>query len=190
MRPAAVCCDCGRRPLVRDRARVPMPRHGWTAICAIFLGMCMLGAGPAAEPSSTPPPAAATVVATNTPTPLLKRAVTTYAGAGVESQKDGPLLSATFADVSFIAVDPDRKSLYVTDKNEIRELTKDGNVVTVAGSAAIGSDDGTGSAARFNAAAGIAYDPIDKALYICDSKNFAIRRMTTAGVVTTIAGSP
>jgi len=150
----------------------------------------MLGAGPAAEPSSTPPPAAATVVATNTPTPLLKRAVTTYAGAGVESQKDGPLLSATFADVSFIAVDPDRKSLYVTDKNEIRELTKDGNVVTVAGSAAIGSDDGTGSAARFNAAAGIAYDPIDKALYICDSKNFAIRRMTTAGVVTTIAGSP
>lgn len=170
-----------------------MPRLGWTAVCAIVVGLCMLGAGPAVAPSPTPTPApaasTASAAATSAPTPLLKRSVTTYAGTGVESQKDGPLLTATFADVSFIAIDPDRKSIYVTDKNEIRELTNDGAVVTVAGSSAIGSDDGTGSAARFNEPSGIAYDPVDKALYICDSKNFAIRRMTSAGVVTTIAGS-
>jgi DNA-binding beta-propeller fold protein YncE len=122
--------------------------------------------------------------------PLLRRVVTTYAGTGAESQKDGLLLSATFADVRVITADPDRKSFFVTDKNEIRELTKDGSVVTVAGSAARGTEDGTGSADRFYDPSGIAYDPVDKALYICDTKNFTIRRMTTDGVVTTLAGSP
>jgi DNA-binding beta-propeller fold protein YncE len=160
---------------------------------ALVVCLGLIGATPAAEQSPTPAPAAtaAPVAApTATATPLLKRIVTTYAGTGGEAQNDGPLPSATFADVRFIAADPDRKSFFVTDKNEIRELTSGGVVVTIAGSAAAGSADGTGSGAQFNRAEGIAYDPTDKALYICDKKNFEIRRMTTDGVVTTIAGSP
>jgi serine/threonine-protein kinase len=169
-----------------------MPRHLWTAVFAAFAGLIILGAAPVADQSASPAPAspAASIVPTSTPTPLLRRAVTTYAGSGAESQLDGPLLSATFADVRFIAADPDRGSFFVTDKNEIRELTKDGRVVTVAGSAAGGTEDGTGSAAGFYDPSGIAYDPVDKALYICDTKNFTIRRVTTDGVVTTLAGSP
>lgn len=129
-------------------------------------------------------PAAASPVA-----PLLRRAVSTYAGTGTSSSTDGPLQSATFTDLHFIAADPQRKSLYVSDKNEIRELTGDGSVVTIAGAAAAGSADGKGGSARFNLPLGIAYDVVDGALYICDANNFQIRRMTPDGTVTTIAGS-
>jgi DNA-binding beta-propeller fold protein YncE len=190
MRAPAACCDCGKRLPVRESAAVP--RYVWTAICAVVAGLGMFGAAPVADQSPSPALAspAASAIPTSTATPLLRRVVTTYAGTGAESQKDGSLLSATFADVRFIAADPDRGSFFVTDKNEIREITKDGRVVTVAGSAAGGTDDGAGSAARFYEPNGIAYDPVDKALYICDFKNFEIRRMTIDGVVTTLAGSP
>jgi len=193
MRAAAVCLDCGRRRRVREISRPVRRMRSWAAAWALLAGVSVLGAGPVVDQSPTPTPAPATSATTaapaSTPTPLLTRSVTTYAGTGVESQKDGPLLSATFADITYIAADPDRNSLFVSDKNEIRELTKDGSVVTVAGSSAAGSADGTGSGARFNVAAGIAYDPSDKSFYICDQKNFEIRRMTADGIVTTVAGS-
>ena len=129
-----------------------MPRHFWTTTCALFAGLSLLGAGPAADQSPSPAPAStvASTAPTSTPTPLLKRDVSTYAGSGVQSSTDGPLLSATFTDVHFIAADPDRQSLFVTDKNEIRELTKGGAVVTIAGAVASGVSDGKGADARFN----------------------------------------
>jgi DNA-binding beta-propeller fold protein YncE len=159
---------------------------------AMLACVCLIGASPAADhsPAPTSAPSVPVAAATSIATPLLKRVVTTYAGTGVESQNDGPLLSATFADVRFIAADPDRNSFFVTDKNEIREITKDGRIVTIAGSSAIGSADGTGGAAQFNVVEGIAYDPTDKALYVCDERNFEVRRVTPDGVVTTVAGSP
>lgn len=192
MRAPAACCDCGKRLPVRDRALSQKPRRFWIASCAACVGLSMLGASPPADQSPSPAPAspAASTAPTSTPTPLLKRAVTTYAGSGHASQNDGPLLSATFLDLNFIAADPDRQSFFLTDKNEIRELTKEGTVVTVAGAIAAGSADGKGDEAKFNEPLGIAYDPVDKALYICDSNNFEIRRMTPDGYVTTIAGSP
>src|SRR4029077_1211822 len=98
-------------------------------------------------PPPSPSPAPSLAAATPSPTPLLRRAVSTYAGSGKESSTDGPLLSATFSDVHWIPADPNRQSLFVTDNNEIRELTKDGTVVTVAGAASPGSADGKGAAA-------------------------------------------
>lgn len=174
---------------MRDRLR---SRGGVSGAILLLVCACLIGAAPAADQSPAPASTASAPAAapTSTPTPFLKRNVTTYAGSGVESQIDGPLLTATFAAVHFMAADPDRNSFYVTDKNEIRELTKAGTVVTVAGASAAGNADGTGTSARFNDPEGIAYDPIDKALYICDYRNFEIRRMTPDGVVTTIAGSP
>jgi DNA-binding beta-propeller fold protein YncE len=159
---------------------------------ALFAIAASTGSGhaPVAQSSSRPTPSIAATSPATTPTPLLRRAVSTYAGSGIESSTDGPLLSAAFADINYIAADPDRQSFYLTDKNEIRELTKEGAVVTVAGAAGAGSTDGKGSAARFNDPQGIAYDPVDKSLYICDLNNFEIRRMTTVGEVTTVAGSP
>ncbi|MBI5769404.1 MAG: immunoglobulin domain-containing protein [Verrucomicrobia bacterium] len=68
------------------------------------------------------------------------------------------------------------------------------SVGTLAGSAgSSGTTDATGGAARFNKPAAVAVDPSSGAnagtLYVADSANHAIRRITAAGVVTTLAGT-
>ena len=81
---------------------------------------------------------------------------------------------------------------YVVDsfRNAIRRVGIDGTVVTIAGQSSVnpGSSDGTGSAASFNRPRGIAIGS-DGALYVTDTQNHTIRRITTAGVVTTVAGT-
>ncbi|MDH2910447.1 MAG: hypothetical protein HKL92_05610 [Candidatus Eremiobacteraeota bacterium] len=63
-------------------------------------------------------------------------------------------------------------------------------VKTLAGSTTSGFTDGTGSAASFNIPTGISYHASNGDLYVTDSSNCAIPQVTTAGVVTTVAGSP
>lgn len=55
---------------------------------------------------------------------------------------------------------------------------------------ASGFVDGNGHAARFNGPSSIVFDPVSDALYVADQDNDAIRRITRAGVVTTLMGSP
>ena len=82
-------------------------------------------------------------------------------------------------------------NVYVADTGNytIRRIAPDGTVSTLAGVAGVsGTADGTGAAARFSRVNGIAIGP-DGDLYVSDYDNARIRRVTTAGVVSTYAGS-
>jgi hypothetical protein len=52
-----------------------------------------------------------------------------------------------------------------------------------------GSSDGTGAAARFDSPSGVAVDSAGN-LYVADTNNSTIRKITSAGVVTTVVGRP
>lgn len=114
---------------------------------------------------------------------------TTLAGSGQPGNADGVQLAATFNDPHGITFCQKNLTLYVADtgNNEIRAITFDGKVTTLAGSPEPGFVDATGSAARFNAPQGIACDDSGN-LYVTDSRNNAVREVTASGVVTTLAG--
>jgi sugar lactone lactonase YvrE len=76
-----------------------------------------------------------------------------------------------------------------SDNHVIRRITQRGDVVTLAGDGREGSDNGTGSSARFDEPYGIDIDNGGN-IIVADSENHTIRRITPTGVVTTIAGSP
>ena len=118
--------------------------------------------------------------------------VTTLAGTpGVRGSADGAGSAAQFWQPWGIAVDS-AGIVYVADQanSTIRKITPAGVVTTIAGAAGMfGSADGSGSAARFNAPDGIAVDSSGN-LYVADTLNSTIRKITSAGVVTTLAGTP
>lgn len=116
--------------------------------------------------------------------------VTTVAGNATESRHvDGPAAKARFFFPVSVAVD-DSGNIYVIDIDEdtVRKISPTGEVTTVAGLAGnSGSADGTGSEARFAFPLSAAVDRAGN-VFIADSFNHIIRRMTPAGVVTTVAG--
>jgi sugar lactone lactonase YvrE len=78
-------------------------------------------------------------------------------------------------------------NIYVADtnNNRIRKITNTGIVSTIAGSGAKSFGDGTGIAASFNSPTGIAVDANEN-IYVADSGNNRIRKITPNGVVTTL----
>jgi hypothetical protein len=118
--------------------------------------------------------------------------VTTLAGlAGSSGSADGTGSAARFNYPGGIALDS-ASNVYVGDyhNNTIRKVTSGGVVTTLAGLAGTtGTADGTGSAARFNGPAGVAVDSAGN-VYVADTLNSTIRKVTPDGVVTTLAGLP
>lgn len=99
---------------------------------------------------------------------------------------------AYFNGPSGIVIDPTDTYLYVTDtgNNRIRKVRiSDGQTWLVAGSGEAGYADGIGSAAKFNRPFGITIDSTGKYLYVADSNNNRIRKITIAtGEVSTLVG--
>jgi len=117
--------------------------------------------------------------------------VTTFAGiAGVSGNSDGTGAAASFYYPIGDAVDASG-NVYVADtfNNTIRTITPAGVVTTLAGSAGVtGSADGTGAAASFSRPIYVAVDA-SGTVYVADQNNITIRKITSAGVVTTLAGT-
>jgi sugar lactone lactonase YvrE len=120
--------------------------------------------------------------------------VTTLAGVpGSPGSGDTAPGPAQFNSPGGIATDGTDLFVADTGNNTVRRVTQSGVVTTPAGLAGnTGSGDGTGSAARFNAPKGVGtlFSGGSSVFYAADTGNAAIRRVTLAGVVTTIAGNP
>jgi NHL repeat len=116
--------------------------------------------------------------------------VTNLAGmAGVAGTNNGTGTAARFNGPVGVAVDGSNY-LYVADyqNHAIRKITPAGVVTTLAGHLGTsGTNNGTGTAAQFNSPIGVAVDAIGT-VYVGDTANHAIRKITSAGVVTTLAG--
>jgi len=117
--------------------------------------------------------------------------VTTLAGtAGMTGSADGMGAAARFNQPTGVAVDS-AGNIYVADQfnHTIRKVTAAGVVTTLAGTPGMfGNADGTGVAARFSFPTGVAVDGAGN-VYVADCANFTIRKVTAAGVVTTLAGT-
>ncbi|MDP3000834.1 MAG: hypothetical protein Q8N47_25345 [Bryobacterales bacterium] len=120
--------------------------------------------------------------------------VTTVAGTGEEgySGDGGPATAARLAYPRGLATDL-QDNLYISDSanSSIRKLTlRDGTISTVAGSSVPGyfGDGGRATAARLRYPRGIAIDPAGN-LVIADSLNQRVRKVTPAGIISTVAGS-
>lgn len=104
--------------------------------------------------------------------------------------KDGQRTQAQFFRPAGMTCTPDG-TLYLADSgnNRIRRVTTDGTVTTLCGSDRAGAKDGKGNEAEFNNPRDVAYSSNDRVLYVADSNNHNIRKVTLDGTVTTLCGS-
>ncbi len=110
------------------------------------------------------------------------------AGDGALGYAAGTVWTARFADPFGVVVDPLGR-IYVSDggeNNRIRRIDPDGLVTTMAGGRE-GFADGMAGAASFNTPSGLALDAFGN-LYVADTGNHAVRRVSPDGRVTTVAG--
>ena len=116
--------------------------------------------------------------------------VTTFAGSGAAGYLDAMGVAAQFNRPIGMAFDG-AGNLYVTEdlNHTVRRITPGGVVTTVAGVAGMpGFVNGIGAAVRFNRPRGIVCDATGT-LFVSDYSNNRIRKITPAGVVSTLAGS-
>ena len=117
--------------------------------------------------------------------------VTTLAGTARSSgSTDATGSAARFNSPYGVSVDS-AGNVFVADllNHTIRKVTSAGVVTTLAGTAgSVGSTDATGSAARFNTPIGVSVDTAGN-VFVTDYGNYTIRKVTSAGVVTTLAGT-
>ncbi|MFZ1250305.1 MAG: prepilin-type N-terminal cleavage/methylation domain-containing protein [Candidatus Microsaccharimonas sp.] len=112
----------------------------------------------------------------------------------LEPANTTPVVSTVIANLDHPTgiVAPSTEVIYVveTGKNRVLKVTADGSATILAGSTSGLADftNGTGTAARFNAPHGIGADSYGN-LYVADQGNHSIRKVTQAGVVSTLAGN-
>lgn len=115
--------------------------------------------------------------------------VTTLAWIPAGVTQSGPATNAAVSEPTGVAVDAAR-NVYIAERggNRISEITTRGILNVVAGTGLAGSADGPATAASFNSPSGLALDK-DGNIYVADTANHLVRKITPQGAVTTLAGS-
>jgi TonB family protein len=117
--------------------------------------------------------------------------ITTVAGNGIRAYggDGGPATSACLVAPNSVVVDG-AGNVFIGDTNgRVRKVTTDGIITTFAGSTyGFGGDGGPATAAGLTLPTALAFDSAGN-LYIADSRNFRIRKVTTDGVIETVAGT-
>ena len=119
----------------------------------------------------------------NRPVPTVigwKAHVSTIAGDGSPLVLSDPFGVAVAADGTIYVAD-------AGESNRIRKISPDGSVATLAGGSE-GFADGAGTSASFNTPSALALGP-DGNLYVADTGNNCIRKITPDGTVSTVAGN-
>lgn len=168
-------------------------RQGWLTGLALCCGGLVLAGSAhrlfAQQVPDDPAPADVPAAAPSVPPAGWMPRISLLAGDGHVGLQDGPAAAARFADPYGLALDAQGR-LYVADagdNNRIRVVQPDGSVATLAGGSE-GFADGAGSAARFNTPSGLALDAAGN-LYVADTGNHAIRKLSPDGQVSTLAGT-
>lgn len=114
--------------------------------------------------------------------------VSVFAGSGSAGSQNGPAGVASFYYPYSLVFDA-AGNLYTTDSQNslIRKIAPNGTVSTFAGSDA-GFADGQGTAAKFNIPSGLNIDATGN-IYVADASNSRVRKITPAGLVTTVTGN-
>ena len=115
-----------------------------------------------------------------------------YAGTSAGFSGDGgAAINARLKNPIGLALDSSG-NLYFSDHDNqrVRKITPAGVISTVAGTGVAGysGDGGQATSAQLNAPHGLAVDTAGN-LYIADTTNYRIRKVTTAGIITTVAGN-
>lgn len=115
--------------------------------------------------------------------------VTTFAGTGIQGLVDGPGVTAQFGIMSDLVIDS-QDNLYLNDllNHVIRKIDSGGNVTTFAGTGVAGYTNGPGASAQFHQPMALAIDANNN-IYVADTFNYVIRKITSAGTVSTFAGN-
>jgi sugar lactone lactonase YvrE len=185
--PTGVCADAGGNAYVADEANGAIRKITPAGVTTTFASGLSAPAGTAADASGN------IYVACSGNSVILKispkGAVSTLAGTGTRGATNGAGNIATFNQPEAVAVDASG-NVYVADEgnNLIRKILPNGTVSTLAGSGSAGATNGSGTAASFNAPAGVTVDA-SGIVYVGDSNNNLIRKITADGTVSTYAGS-
>ena len=119
--------------------------------------------------------------------------ITTVAGTSLAnfSGDGGSATTASLSDPSGVAVDG-AGNLYIADffNNRIRKVSPLGIITTVAGNGVAGAsgDGGSAVSASLNAPEGVAVDSTGN-IYIADFDNDLVRKVNSAGIITTLVGT-
>jgi RHS repeat-associated protein len=120
----------------------------------------------------------------------LSTVITTVAGGGINTNDGGPATQARLRFPRGVAEAPDG-SLFISDTNNqrVRRISPDGVITTIAGTGAagFGGDGGPATQARLGDPQGVVVAP-DGSVYFTDTANRRVRRISSDGIITSVAG--